>query len=451
MATTATQGRWAMARHLELIDEEIRRLVLREVPERVLVIRMPPRHGKSELVSHWTPTWFEANWPERNVLLGSYEATFAASWGRKARDSFLEVTDMSPGILPGRISADRQAANDWGTTNGGYMSTAGVGGPATGKGFHLGILDDLIKNAEQAQSEVYREKTWEWITSTFWTRREPEGVMVVIGTPWHREDYLARLRSWEEPIREVCLPAAAEADDALSRNPGEALWPARFDEKELDRIRLAQGPYYWNALYQQRPSQHEQAEWPGEYFENVDFDQLPTRTITFRVLSLDPSLGRTDTSDYQAYIMLALGEDGTVYVDADISRRDLVSMVDAGLALCNAFQPHSWAIEVDGFRALDALTVERSKGVIPPIATVKQHQNKVARIRLGVGPYLAYRKLRFKRGSKGAELLVSQLKDFPLGDYDDGPDALEMGLRVLRELAARGGIHQPQQAEMVTT
>lgn len=432
-----------MVRHLGLIDEEIRRLVCREIPERVLVIRMPPRHGKSELISHWAPAWFEANWPDRNTLLTSYEATFAESWGRKARDTFKEVTAEYGHVLPGRISPDRQSAGNWGTVQGGYMATAGVGGPVTGKGFHLGICDDLIKNAEQAQSETYRDKVWEWFTSTFWSRREPEGVLVVIGTPWHRDDYLARLRTWDEPTRELCLPAICESpDDPLSRADGEALWPERFDEHELESIKKAQGPYYWSALYQQRPSQHEQAEWPSKYFDGSWARMIPDpENIAYSVVMLDPSLGRTDKSDYSAFVWLTVMHHGMVYAEADLQRRDLVQLADDAIEHCHRIKPIALGVEANGFQALSDLIEQRAGGAGLPIATVTQHKNKLVRIRLGVGPLLASGRLKFLEGQRGTQLLVDQLRDFPLADYDDGPDALEGAIRLARAVDA--GEHLP--------
>ena len=400
------------------------------------MVRMPPRHGKSELVSHWTPTWFEANWPTKNVLLASYEADYAASWGRKARDQFINVTAMSEGWLPGRLSPSRQATNDWGTTLGGYMATAGVGGPFTGKGFHLGICDDLIKNAEQAQSETYRRKTWEWFTSTFWTRREPEGVLIVIGTPWHRDDYLARLRDWEEPVREVNLPAVCESDsDPLGRRIGEALWPARFDEVELGKIQRAQGPYYWNALYQQRPSQHESAEWPEEYFKDIFVDRMPD-AFELTSVGVDPSKGR-QKGDYSA-IVAAGTCGGLIYADAIVQRMPAEKIIRV-----TANQAMRYGAEIVGIEAVqfqELLAGELNDYLIRnrlPAFTVSpliDNTPKEIRIRR-LGGWLSQRRLRLL-DTPGNRLLVEQLKDFPLGDHDDGPDALEMAIRMLSELAS---------------
>lgn len=444
----AMEPNWHLVPHLALLDDAVVRLIRGDLPSNILLVLMPPRHGKSEYCCGWLPPWYINKWPDRRIILCSYEATFAATWGRKSRNRFIR---LGPYGFPARLSLNKQAESEWETDIGGGMRTAGVGGGITGRGGNVLITDDLIKNAEQAASETYRNKTWDWWRSTAFTRLEPGGVCVVIGTPWHRDDVLARIKNELDPYV-VQMPAIARPGDPLGREDGEALWPARFGVEALAKIKATLGPYYWSALYATTPSQHERAEWPQEYFKDIWYEQLPQERIVHRVLALDPSLGANDKSDFQAYVMLALSEDGLVYVDADISRRDLVSMVDAGLAISAAFQPQVWSIEVNAFHGLDHLTVERSKGIMPPIATVVQHKNKPARIRLGVGPYLAYRKLRFKHGSTGATTLVEQLKDFPIGEHEDGPDALEIGLRVMREIANRGGITTPTPAAgMVTT
>lgn len=436
MAVMASQGRWSLAPHLALIDEEIRKLVCREVPERVLVIRMPPRHGKSELISHWTPVWFESNWPDRNILLASYEATFASSWGRKARDSFDSVIELASEIPLAKLNPERQAANDWATTAGGYMATAGVGGPATGKGFHLGICDDLIKNSKEAQSEVYRNSTWEWLTSTFWTRREPEGVMIVVGTPWHRDDYLARLRSWNEPIREICLPAVCESDDdLLGREIGQPLWPERFDAAEMESIRVAQGPYYWNALYQQRPSQHEQTEWPEWYFGDHLWTEDFPENFEHGAIGVDFSRG-SKKGDYAANVFTGWTKN-QFYVDAQIERRPAEKLVDD--VIDQAIRRNADLVYIEGNGAqlllkdlLEKRLAERDLVSLSVVA-VDSKGHKEDRIRR-LGPRLEAKQFVLLNNA-GGKLMVEQCRDFPLGDHDDGPDAWEMSVRALLGLA----------------
>lgn len=216
---------------------------------------MPPRHGKSEFASKTFPAWFLANWPDKRVIVASYAAEFAASWGRKARtllqDHGLRFFDVS-------LRHDSKAADAWDIEgHSGGMQTCGVGGPLTGKGADVLIIDDPVKNAEEANSEVYRQKTWEWYISTAYTRLEPGGAVILIQTRWHEDDLAGRILAHAKETGEewtvINLPALAEPNDELGRSEGEPLWPERYDAAALEGIRKTVGSYFFSALYQQRP------------------------------------------------------------------------------------------------------------------------------------------------------------------------------------------------------
>lgn len=216
---------------------------------------MPPRHGKSEETSHWFPVWYLNALPSHRLMLASYEADFAASWGRKVRNTVVENEEH----LRVRITNDSSAANRWDTTEGGGMTTAGAGGPMTGKGAHVLMLDDPIKNAEEASSKRVRDSLWDWWTSTAYTRLEPDGIAIITMTRWNEDDLVGRLlaemANGGEQWDVLSLSAICDTpDDAIGRALGEPLWPGRYDIEDLERIKRAVGSRVWNALYQQRPA-----------------------------------------------------------------------------------------------------------------------------------------------------------------------------------------------------
>ncbi|NBW17550.1 MAG: terminase, partial [Caulobacteraceae bacterium] len=159
---------------------------------------------------------------------------------------------------------DKTGADEWETTAGGGLVARGVGTPPTGFGFDLILIDDPIKKREEAESEVYREKLWDWYTDDLYTRLEPGGAIILTLTRWHYDDLAARAIA-SEPSRWTILrlPAIAEDDDPIGRLPGQALWPARFNESDLQRIRDVQaatgGAYSFESLYQQNPTPREGA------------------------------------------------------------------------------------------------------------------------------------------------------------------------------------------------
>lgn len=220
-----------------------------------LTIEATVRHGKSSLASEWTPPWYLGCWPDRRVGLASYEADFAASWGGKARD-ILEEFGHLYGVRVDPASSSRDRWDILGTPGG--MITAGVGGAITGRGFDLLLIDDPFKNADEAMSQTIRDKRWDWLQSTALTRIEPGGIAIVTMARWHEDDFIGRLHNPEftPPGRwkRIRLPALAEENDPLGREPGEALWPERYDREALERIRSERGTYWFGALYQQAPT-----------------------------------------------------------------------------------------------------------------------------------------------------------------------------------------------------
>lgn len=217
-----------------------------------LLVSVPPRHGKSELISHWLPVWKVATWPAHRVIVVSYEADFAATWGRKARDT---VSANRRGLAV-KIREDIAATSAWETMEGGGVVTAGVGGPITGRGADLLVVDDPLKNWEEAHSVTVRENIWNWYRSTARPRLEPEGSIVVMMARWHREDLIGRLLAEAgEPWDYVVLPALAEKGDVLGRQLGEPLWPKRYDAGDLEQTRRDIGEEAWKSLYQQHPEE----------------------------------------------------------------------------------------------------------------------------------------------------------------------------------------------------
>lgn len=279
-----TDKRFRYPPHIERIDREIAAAVERgqqrlregtwDGPE-ILLIEVPPRHGKSTLISQNAPAWFLGRFPDLRVMLASYQATFAATWGRKARNLLAEYGPQLFGI---EVDPSSHAASNWSIKGRkGGMSTAGVGGDFTGKGAHLLIVDDPIKNAEEAMSEVIREKQEEWWRSTIRTRIEPGGVVIILMTRWHAADLggfvLREAGDGSDPVREVRLPAIAEDNDPLGRKKGEALWPERYARKALDKLKKALGGYWFAAMFQGTPVPDEGGIFSRKYFRYFEIDE----------------------------------------------------------------------------------------------------------------------------------------------------------------------------------
>lgn len=427
-ARTASRGRWKLANHLCKLDESLVDVANGDCKR--LVVEFPPRHGKSELVGRYFPAWFLGTFPDKQVMYCSYEAKQARKYGRFARNVMQECGQEYFGVS---VAEDSHAADMWNIEGReGGMVTAGIGGPLTGKGAQLLIADDPIKNAEEAVSEHKRNTIWDWWESTALTRLEPGGAVIIVMTRWHKDDLAGRsVREMaDEGWRVLKFPALAEANDPLDREEGEALWPERFSREDLEKVRDNRSLYWWLALYQQRPTKHASVEWPSEYFEDCWFEAWPECGV--KVITLDPSKGRTKHSDYSAYVMLGRGVDGCYYVDADLDRRSAGQIVDDGVELCRQFRPEALGIEENAWQDLlaDMMTprLHELNMIGIDVHTIGNYsvakENRIRRI----DPYLRNRRIKF-RNTPGCKLLVNQLSEFPLAQHDDGPDALEMALR----------------------
>ncbi len=259
MAQEFSEGDWRPARHLDLLDAAIVQLIEDQGREfKILLVSMPPQHGKSELVSRWTPPWFLSKYPKKRVILATYGDEFAASWGFKAREIVNKHGDKV-GIALDRRST---AANEWTLVSGGGMKTVGAGTGLAGRPAELFIIDDPHKDPAEARSETLQQKIWDWFTTVAYPRLQPTGVMILISTRWHETDLYGRIKAIaKDPdsaffgkVAEIRLPAEAEAQDQLGRAEGEWLWPEQYSEDDYNDRKALNLGYNWSAVYQQRPS-----------------------------------------------------------------------------------------------------------------------------------------------------------------------------------------------------
>lgn len=216
------------------------------------------------------------------------------------------------------------------------------------------------------------------------------------------------------------------------------LWPEVEDLYTLMTMRLESGRTAFEREKQGVPIDPEGCEWPADYFgEHIWFDHWP-ENVQLKTLALDPSKGAdARRGDYSAFVMLAIDNHGVLYVEADMARRPTPQMVADGVALCERFRPTLFGVEANLWQELlaEQFAAElrrRGRHNIQP-AAINNYTNKLVRIRR-LGPHLSQRRLRFRRDSPSTQMLVEQLRDFPSGAHDDGPDALEMALRLAEEL-----------------
>lgn len=239
-----------------------------------LAISMPPRHMKSTIGAECLPAWWLSNHPQGEVIIASYNQTQARKMSRACRQRF--DGDMHRAIF-GTAQFSIDAADEFqiaGKVNGRpSLIAAGVGSGLTGSGGDLIIIDDPVKDMEEADSQTMRDKVYDWYTSVASTRLSPGGHIILIMTRWHHDDLAGRILNDDRDSWDVLnLPAISDA--------GDALWPERFPISDLLGKKAAMGSRVFEALYQGRPTPLEGGMFKRDW---IQFDSpLPANAVRCR-------------------------------------------------------------------------------------------------------------------------------------------------------------------------
>jgi predicted phage terminase large subunit-like protein len=330
------------------------------------------------------------------------------------------------------------------------------------------IVCDDLQNDDHISSGLQRKTSRQWFEGSLLKAGNPRTNFVNLATALHREALAVQLLTapgwtserfasigqwptnialWNEWETLYCdarnrnakhdARAFYEANREAMDTGAAVLWPAEEDLYTLMQMRVESGRTAFEREKQGSPIDPEVCEWPESYFADyIWFDEWPSE-LRIRAIALDPSKGRdANHGDYSAYVLVGIDHNGVVYVEADLARRPTPQMVAEGVELCRRFRPEAFGVEANQFQELLCYEFEREfkrqgmQYIVP--AAIHNTVKKVVRIRR-LGPYLSQHRLRFMSRSVSTQLLVDQLRDFPAGAHDDGPDALEMALRLSEE------------------
>jgi len=383
-----------------------------------LMIFEPPRHGKSEQVTIHYPAYRLERDPTLRVIIGSYNETLAARFSRRTRR-----------IVEARLalSRERTAAVDWETERDGGLRAVGVGGGITGHGGQLILVDDPIKNREEADSATYRERVWDWWRDDLYTRLEPGGAIILIMTRWHQDDLAGRILASEDAPNwtVVRLPALAEEGDPLGRQVGAALCPQRYDVAALAKIRLVLGEHSFAALYQQRPLPAEGGLFKAAWFaQRLTEAEVGPLEALVRYWDKAASAGQ---GDYTVGVLMGRSAEGR-YVVLDVVRGRWETFERERVIVSTAARDRERWGEV-------AIWLEQepgSGGADSARATIRALAGYAARAETATGQKTARAEpFAAQAGAGNVSLLrgawndpwVDELCVFPHGEHDDQVDA----------------------------
>jgi len=414
-------GHYKHFRHTELISKYLQRIADGEQLD--LLIEMPPRHGKSMTVTETFPSFYLGKNPDKHVIATAYSDSLAQKFGRMNRNKFNEFGKTLFGM---ELSPEKNAAKNWyiHKHTGGMIST-GIGGSITGEGADLMIIDDPIKNNEEAQSPTIRDKIWDEWETTLSTRLHDGASVIAIQTRWHEDDFIGRLleqspRNWMR----LRLPAIAEdEDDLIGRTIGEPLAPELgYHEEWAKQKKIEVGSKVWGSLYQQRPSPESGDIFKREWMQY--YKVLPSKLDKI-VLSWDMTFKDKKTSDY--VVGQAWGFKGADRYLID-QVRDRMSFTQTLKAFKLFKRKHPEANEIlvedkaNGTAIIDTLKREIS-GIIP----VDPKGSKIARAE-AVSPQFEAGNVYLPENKAFTGDVVEELVKFPNAKHDDIVDATSQAL-----------------------
>lgn len=457
-ARYASGGTWKAAPHLLLLNRVLMAAAAGERWASRVIIQMPPRHGKSEFTSGYFPAWYLGMFPDRKIALASYQDTFAAQWGQRNRD-LLEM--YGPEVFNIRVRQDSRAKDTWYLQrHRGGMFTAGVGGSLTGKGAHLAIIDDPVKNDEQALSPTYRERAKEWYRSTLRTRMETaHSPIIVIQTRWHTDDLAGWLQK-EQPGEwlVISLPALAEEDEeiwlpddttkpAWTRKAGEPLWPQKYDLEAIQKMMADQGgadAYWWQALYQQHPTPIGGGILKPEQFRRytlVDGGYLLDTPAGPRVVrsaelrkfgTMDLATSLRTTADYTVLGMFGVTGPDLLVLDVLRNRWEGPDLPKIAARVYEAYRPAYLGVESVGFQMSTVQDMRRGAPLDRPprpplpIKAMLPQGDKVSRA-LTLAARMGGGHVYVPANAPWLAALESEMAQFPKGKHDDQVDVLSYG------------------------
>lgn len=420
-----------------------------------LAISAPSQHGKSTVAANLFASRYLAMHPTKHVTVVSYGDDRAQAIGSQCRDLLSE----SGHIFNVEIDPSNKSKVHWFIKgHKGSMRSVGWGSPLVGFPSDLLIIDDICKSMQEAVSATFQKQWMEWWQSTANQRLSKDARVLIIGTRWTPDDLIGQLlrekKGYGPEWHTAVFKAIATEDEydwngKLWRKAGEALCPDLHPIEQLLDAKSSVAHHIWETMYQGNPVSPDEVLWPGELFrdtadgDSVWVDQLPSN-IMYCTVAIDHALGKDlKRSDYSAIVALATTtdkDDHKLYVKASLERtgpdqtierlidfvKDLPVEPDIIGSDANQFQ--SFIVDVAAERLAQA-------GIRTPIIPIEDEQriNKEVRI-MELDGSIRSRDFRFVK-DKGTDILVNQLRQFPHGNHDDGPDGLQMATKLMRLIA----------------
>ena len=422
------RGAWKVTKFHKFLCDTVQDFV--ETPTEnsfeIMILSCPPQHGKSVTISETLPSWYLGRHSDHNVIEISYNDDYANKFGRRNRSKIKEYGEEVFGIRIGDVDRNDEFELE-GTTGG--MKSNGVLTGITGNPAHLMIIDDPVKNQQEADSDARREQVWnEWLYSMR-TRLQRGAIVIVILTRWHEDDIAGRMILNESHVKVVNIPCEAEENDVLGRKIGEALCPEiGKDDKWLEDFKKGylslEGSRAWNALFQGHPTSLEGNMFKREWWQY--YDELPE--ITDWVMSVDAAFKDGEDNDFVAIEVWGKTNANIYLIDLVQRHLNLPDTIREIVRLRGLYPQCKTTLIEDKANGSAIINILRKE--MTGIIAVEPKGGKVARANAIVGA-VESGNVYLPANKPFTGKFVEEFSSFPNGKHDDMVDSATQALNRL--------------------
>lgn len=406
----------------ELMNDEL--VTVDGEKAKILCLSMPPQHGKSMLITQTYPSYYFLKNPNKKTIIISYGDDLARLFGRKNKE---KIKEFGGKLFNVELSKNTDTDMELKEYRGSIISR-GIMAGITGQSADLIIIDDPIKSAIEANSEVYRNRIWEEFLNSIYTRLSANGKIVIIQTRWNEDDLIGRvMNELSDKSVYINIPLEAEENDPLGREPGDALFPEIGKDKEWLEITkkvylTKEGQRSWLALYQGRPTAQ-----GGNLIKRDDFKYYSIMPEKFdQVLqSWDCTFKDSDGSDYVVGQVWGRKGPDKYLLDMVRARMDFPTTMNAILTMTRKWpQAYMKVIEdkANGSAIIQVLS-KKIEGIMP----VTPRESKLARVQ-AILPQIECGNVYLPNGAAWLEEFIDECCKFPNGKHDDMVDAMSQAL-----------------------
>ena len=404
-------------------------------------VNIPPRHGKSQLVSIYFPAWFLGKFPNKKVMMVSHTTDLAVDLGRKVRN--IVDSDAYKQIFPTvTLAADSKSAGRWNTNVGGEYYACGIGSSIAGRGADLLLVDDPHSEQDviNGNFDVF-DKAYEWFTYGARTRLMPQGKVAIIQTRWHLDDLTGRvvkdmaMNAGSDQYEVVEFPAIIDTIDKSGAPTQKALWPEFYDLPALLRTKASMPLFQWNAQYQQNPTSEEASVVKREWWK-VWTKEDPPR-CDYLIMSLDAAAEAHNRADFTALTTWGVfnNEEAGAYhiilLNSIKRRMEFPELKALALEEYKEWEPDAFIVEKKS-NGVPLFQELRRQGI--PLQEYTPHRGSGDKLaRLNSVADIVMSGLVWVPETRWAEELVEEIAGFPFSSHDDLVDSTVMALMRFRQ------------------